>query len=492
MGGKTNGVILPSVTPLRSTSSSAANRVAEHYRSARAWFRAVQTRDLSTIDSRLERFGLKTVQVVSLVGRLDVINRLQLHAQSLTYDTLLALVPLLAVVFATVSGFGGLEELRRRLEELIVSNISASDEVRAAVAEYLHRFLSNIRTGRFSAISVIILIFSVLSLLGHIESAFNAVFGSKTGRPWVSRLLTYWAALTLGPLLLGVSFALTAALQTSWVAAFIESLGLGGALVRLLPLLVTWIAFAAMYLVIPNARVRFSAAIFAALVAGSLWNVARSLYAIYARNNVTVQNIYGSLAAIPLFILWIYVSWLLVLLGAQLAFAFQNASTYAKEGLGLHANQAYRERVACRAFLEIARDFFCGRPPTDPDTIAADLGIPRRLLENTTSDLRMGGFLREVEGQGLVPAKDLAKVTVADIVGLLRKGLGVQIEMTDDEGRRLVDAILDKVDRELEQQAGAVTFRDLVARMETATPASAGPAAQVDSHAGTRKESTAR
>lgn len=431
---------------------------------------SVQTRDLTTVDNRLHRFLFKVAQVLLLVGRLDVVRQLQLSAQALTYDTLLALVPLVIVVFAVVSGFGGLEDLRARLEALILNNISASEEVRAAVGDYLRRVLNYVRNGSFSALSVVILIYSVLSLLGHIESAINEVFGSKVDRPFLGRLLTYWAALTLGPLLLGASFGITAALQNTGVVTAIDRTGIGVGFVQVLPFVVTLIAFTALYMVVPNTHVKPSAAIFAAVVAGSLWNGAKLLYAVYASHALSTKNVYGSLATVPLFILWIYLSWLLVLLGAQLAFAFQHATTYYKDRLALEANQAYRERVACRAFLEVARDFYLGRAPTRPDALAEDLDIPRRLLELVVSQLRDGGLLREVEApgggeEGLVPAKDLELVTVADVVSLFRTGSGVSLSMRDDDARREIDGILDELDRDLERRAGSVTFRQLAARL---------------------------
>ncbi len=433
----------------------------------RRWAEAVQEREqVGGPKARLKRFVAKTIQVVVMVARLEVISRLQLHAQALTYDTMLAIVPLLAVIFAAIAGFGGLEEMRASLEDFIISNLVGTG-AQAEVAAHIHDFVANIRTGTFSAVSIVILIFSVMSLLGHIESAINVVFGSKTERPWVTRLLSYWAALTLGPIFLLASLALTAALQTSWVAGMLASMGFGGLMVRALPLLTTWTGFTLTYLVVPRVRVRLSAAIFAAVIAGSLWSVAKYGYAIYAKNAITVQNIYGSLAAVPLFILWIYVSWLLVLLGAQLAFAYQHASTYQKEEAGQDAAFAYRERVACRAFLEVARDFFAGRPPTDIDRVSHDIGIPRRLLQSVFTDLKHGGFVREVEDtSSYVPARELEQVTVGAVVDHLRRGIGAELPMVHDPGTDALDAIFVRLDEALTREAGHISFKELVQRLE--------------------------
>ncbi len=429
----------------------------------RRWAQTVPERPRAE-QPRLTRLAAKAVLVLPMVARWDVVKRLQLHAQALTYDTLLALVPLLVVVFAAVSGFGGgVEQLRGQLESVIIANISGTDAMRATVAEYLHDFLANVRTGSISAVAVVLLIYSTTSLLGHIEYAINSVFGIKGMRPWLARLVTYWAVLTLGPLLMLASFAMTAAFQTTGVATIVHSKGLSGLLLTLLPLTVTWVAFLCMYLVVPRVRVRFSSALFGAIVAGSLWSVAKYGYAIYAKNAVTIQNIYGSLAIIPLFILWVYVSWLLVLVGAQLAFAYQNAATFEKEELARKASPAYRARVACRLFLEVAKDFLAGRPPTEPERVSHDLEIPRRLLEMLATDLKAGGYLREVEGAGLVPAKDLERVSIGDILDLLLRGEPGELK-DGGAGSSELDPVFAELDKERARVAGTLSFRELAER----------------------------
>jgi membrane protein len=249
------------------------------------------------------------------------------------------------------------------------------------------------------------------------------------------------------------------------------------ALIHVTPLIVTWIAFAALYLVIPNSRVSFKAAFGAAIIAGSAWSAAKFGYAIYAKKSVTTLSIYGTLAALPLFLFWIYVSWIIVLFGAQVAFAFQNAATYREEAEALRANPLARERAAVRLYLEVARDFFAGHPSTNPDYAAAALGVPRRLLERIVLQLREGGFLRTVDGEaGLVPARDLGQVTVFDILTHLRSGVGASPQLNDDEAMRFIDDTFGKLASEHHRITGELDFRGLAQRFaNTPRPAASDP-----------------
>jgi len=416
--------------------------------------------------SRARRWLGRYVRVIFLTARWQVYDNIKLHAQALTYDTLLALVPLLAVIFAIFKGFGATEEIGHKIQLKIMENVAGSPELQATVQGYIERFIGNVSAGHIGTVSIVLLIYSVLSLLGHIEVAFNAIFGATAQRPIVTRMLTYWAVLTFGPLLLLASFGLTAALQTSRVGAAVGDLGgLSESLVWLAPILVTWVGFVGIYLFVPNTRVRLSAAVFAALVAGSGWNIAKYAYAVYAKNAITMQNIYGSLAVIPLFVFWLYVSWLIVLFGAQLAFAFQNAKTYRREDELARASQSFLELAACRLFLEVARDFHAGRPPTDPEQLANLLALPRRLFENLLTRLRESGVLRVTDpDRCLLPGHDLEKITVDQVVTVMRSVSGPEPLLINDDARVHLASLFGELDQERGKLLGKLTFRDLAER----------------------------
>jgi len=416
--------------------------------------------------TRAQRLAVRNIRVVFLVARWEVLRSLKLHAQALTYATMLSLVPALAVVFAILKGFGATAGITDRLQGFLIGNISSTPQLQQKLGGYIETFVGNVDAGHIGIPSIIILIWSVLMLLGHIEASFNDVFGIREQRPLATRLLTYWAVLTFGPLLLVASFALTAWFQTSRMATFSAGLGgISGFFFSALPLLVTWVGFTAMYLFVPNTRVRLGPAFFAAVVAGSAWNLAKAGYAFYASNAITLQNIYGSLAVIPLFIVWLYASWLLVLFGAQLAFAFQNAKTYRREDERLDAGQTFMERAACRIFLEVARNFCVGLPAPNAEQLTASLRLPRRLLQTLVLRLREGGLVQLTEpDEGVIPATDPEQVTVEDLLALLRRGHTSDPCLVSDEARLFLDDLIERGEQEGLKATASMTFRELAHR----------------------------
>lgn len=412
--------------------------------------------------SRFRRMATRNLQVALFVTRPEVYNRVRLHAQALAYKTLLAIVPLLAVVFAIFKGFGGLSSVQDKVEHLLVSNLTGSEEVRAVVHEHLTDFMANIQGGSMGPVSVVILVFSVLSLLGHIEDSVNAVFGITEKRSTILRFVMYWAILTLGPLLLGASLTLTGALQVSSVQSDLSALsGLARVFIAIAPIAMTWLGFTALYLVVPNTRVRVKSAFYAALLAGTTWNILKYLYAFYASHAVTVQNIYGSLAAVPLFMLWIWISWLLVLYGAQLTFAYENAKTFWLEDEAENCNGTGRELAACWLVLEVTRDFLAGNEPRDEGVIAADVGISRRLVDQITSTLVGAGILNRLSPSGLVPGRDPRKITPHDVLALLRHNDGTPLTLPEKTPAHDLEEILSKARDATQEAASTTTFADL-------------------------------
>jgi membrane protein len=258
---------------------------------------------------------------------LDTYGKLKLHAQSLAFDTLLAVVPALAVCFWVFKLFGGLAPLQDKLQSMIVGQLASTPQTQEQLVQYLHTFIENTQKTHVDGVSVVLLIVSVLSLLDHIETAFNQIFVGKQTRSIWKKWLAYLGILIAGPILLAASFALTALLQTAFVADWTAKLGfITTWVLEIIPLCITWLSFTIMFWGIPTGKVSWRSAFAAALIAGSLWHLAKYAYALYVKHAVSWQNIYGSLASLPLFILWLYVSWLLVLFGAEICYQLEVTS----------------------------------------------------------------------------------------------------------------------------------------------------------------------
>ncbi len=419
--------------------------------------------------NRAQRLLARNLRVIFQVLRLDIYHRVELHAQALTMKTLLALVPAMVVIIALSSRFGaGLENLNRETITWLIEVLSGSEQLQETLKTYLDG--AQFERASLGAGTVVILAFTVMSLLSHVELSFNTLFHIPNRRPIGLRLLSYWALLTLGPLFLGASLAFTVSSQSGVIAPLLLDLGgFGRFVLRMVPWMATWFGFGILYVTIPNTRVRPSAAFLAALIAGSLWNAGKFAFAYYASNNVTVRDIYGSLAALPLFILWVYVSWVIILAGVQLCFALQNAATYRHEKEIGPFTQRSIDRAACRLFLEVGNDFHMGNAPATAEELGARIGLPRALLEQSLSILLSGGFVRVDAEGGHSPGRDLESVTVADIVHFTNAQVGTHISPNQDTSRGVIDNVFADLDAERNRVGGQSNFRALVEQVKDKT-----------------------
>jgi len=239
-------------------------------------------------------------------------------AGALSYTTLLALVPLMAVMFGVVSAFPVFDRWAEEIEAYIFTNFvpTAGDQIQ----EYLQEFVG--RTAGLTGAGTAFLLATAILLMSTIEKSLNRIWRVASQRRPVSRLVTYWAVLTLGPLLMGASLVLTSYLAAlpllapEMVRGALQELVLGAT-----PFIVAWVGFALLFLVVPNRRVRWHHALVGALLSALLFELAKRGFVFYVTNFPTYERLYGALATIPLFLVWIYVSWVVVLLGASVAAA---------------------------------------------------------------------------------------------------------------------------------------------------------------------------
>lgn len=241
-------------------------------------------------------------------------DRLKVTAGYLAYITLLSLVPMLAVVFAMMSAFPMFAELRDTIQTFVFSNfVPAAGEV---VQDSIQGFIDN--ASKTTAIGVAALAVTAMLLISAIDENFNHIWRVTQKRRWSVAFSTYWMILTLGPILAGASLALTSYITSLRVFQVDTILGMGTLLLGLLPFLLSTLMFVVFYMVVPNVRVRFSHAICGALVAALLFELAKRAFAFYITQFPSYEAIYGALATIPILFVWIYLSWMIALLGAEL------------------------------------------------------------------------------------------------------------------------------------------------------------------------------
>lgn len=346
--------------------------------------------------------------------------QIRLRAGSLTYVSLLSLVPALAVAFSLFAAFGGLRNVESHAKNFLVQALAVGH--RETILAYLDDFVGQTSAAKLGTVGTVFLFVTVLSLLSQIEQAFNDIWGVRKSRNILQRFQRYWPLVTLGPIVFGLSLSASAALQSSrfaeGIALYVPAVGW---LLGIGPLVLICVFFALLYLIMPNTKVSVQGALVGGLVAGVLWTGAQKLFAVYAANAITFSTIYGSLGAVPLFVIWIYVSWMVALLGASLTYAIQSVRTYEPERF---VSQAEREYVAVRLMAAVAEHFAAGQGALFAQTLLDQVSVPPRLARVVLRRLVRCGLLHETVGDdpGFVPARPIEQISLASIVDRMRHG----------------------------------------------------------------------
>lgn len=370
--------------------------------------RGVWVADTSTMRP-LQRFGYKLLRIMSLALRGFVRDRCPFRAQALTFITTMSIVPLLAFVFSVAKGLGIYQQLET---ELIVpfldDNVGVAIEGSSVgLRSSLDKLLAMVNQTDFAGLGIFglaILLYTVIKLMSSIENSFNEIWGVEAPRSLPRKVADYLSVLVVVPVLLIVAAGATATIRNAGASNPVgEFLHLGPMLevvFRFGSFFAAWFGFAFVYLFMPNTRVKLFSALMGGLLGSLMWSVAQVLYVKLQFGVANHSAIYASIAAIPIFLVWVNASWLAVLLGAELSFAHQNEPAFRQIARSREEDQAFRERVALRALARLARAFDAGDAlPSVPD-LAEEIGVPERSLERVLAALAEAGLVTRVESRG--------------------------------------------------------------------------------------------
>lgn len=366
-------------------------------------------------------------------------NRCILWAAALTYTTVFALIPMLAVTFSLFHAFGALKGLEEKIRPFILQVLvpGAQEKLIGAINSMIERLSG----GAIGAVGTVLVFLAAVFLMAQLEVILNDIWGLKRHRPFFYRLALYWTAITFGPPLMALSIGIPATLRSYRAAAWLEHY-ISIDLFRFLPYVFVWLMFTGLYLFMPNTRIRFSAAAVGAVIGGTLWQIAGVGFTLYTSTVLVYSALYGSLGVIPLFFLWLFISWSIFLLGAELSFVFQNY-TLLRKGLKVHS-PSYKEReyLSLRIILIIAKNFLEGRIPLGLNAITERLMLPIHLTGELVDSLVQQNLLIMLN-QGrqdvYLPARNLDAITMSDIIQAVQGNQNLATESAED--RVLLDAV---------------------------------------------------
>lgn len=415
------------------------------------------------------------------LGR-DLTNgQLSLHAMSLVYTTLLSLVPLLAVSFSVLKGFG----VHNQVEPILLQALAPLGDKSQEVTTQLISYVDNTNVGVLGSVGLAFLLYSVFALVSKIEQVFNYTWHVEDQRGVAKRISQYLGILLVGPLLLFSALGATTAVRGTPLVQQLIAIEPFGLLLdsgeRLVPYLLVVLAFTFAYSFVPNVRVRLGAAVLGALIAGLLWQSAGYVFATFMANSTRYAAIYSGLAILVLFMIWVYIAWLILLIGASIAFYTQFPEFLSTRSRDLRLSNRLRERVALCIAAEIAGRHQCGDPPCEAETLAGCLHLPVTNVRNLLRMLTRGGFIVATadEPPRYVPAQAPAQVPVSRLLlGIRRCDEDAQVRAMPRCSPEVL-ALEAGLEQAMERCLGGMTVAELAERVASAG-AGAGAGAGVE------------
>ncbi|MCP4187061.1 MAG: YihY family inner membrane protein [Gammaproteobacteria bacterium] len=431
----------------------------------RAWINqyiwSYNASDLVSPRSRLRHY----LQIMVMVGRDLVGGMLTLRAMSLVYTTLLSIVPLLAVSLSVLKGFG----VHDQLEPTLVKLLAPLGERSVEISSRIVGFVDNMKIGVLGALGLSLLIFTVVSLIQKIESAFNHTWRLQSSRNLMQRFSNYLSVVLVGPVLMFSAVGITASLSSNTVLGLLNELPYMNDLIRfsgkLLPYLLIIGAFTFIYLLVPNTRVKPRSALFGAIIAGILWETSGVLFTSFVGGSTSYTAIYSGFAIMLMFMIWLYLSWLILLVGSSIAYYHQHPERLKWQKRDFHLSARMREQLVLQIMVNIGQRYDQqSHTPTTIDNLASYQQVPVEVLDRMLTALEDDGMILRSNDRlpNYIPAKSLNRIRLIDILRCSR-------EAEDNRQREnlhcdpAVDELMRSIETQYEARLGDQTLADFLA-----------------------------
>ena len=404
------------------------------------------------------------IKIVTLSIKEFAERRIVNKASALTYSTLLAIIPILAILFAIARGFG----FANLLEEQFRSGFSTHAQTAETILSFIDSYLSHAKSGIFIGVGLILLFYTVLLLTYNMERTFNSIWQVKKPRSLYRKITDYFSMLLLLPLLTLLSSGISIFMSTfvNYIQEFTLLAPIVKFLVRLTPFVLTWGMFTALYIFMPNTKVKFKYAILPGILAGSAFQAFQYLY-IGTQIWVSRYNaIYGSFAAIPMFLLWAQISWSICLYGAQLCYVAQNLRNFSFSKETENISRRYHDFLCILIMSLICKRFHTELPPYTAETLSDEHKIPIRLTTTILYELQDLHMIFETpvedddEEMAYLPSVDISRMSVAMLLSRLDKE-GSEAFKIDRERYYASWEALSKAREDYYESTGKILLKDL-------------------------------
>jgi membrane protein len=431
--------------------------------------------------ARWKAVSLWAARTVQVLIRDTVEGQLSLRAMGLVFTTLLSLVPFIAVSFSVLKAFG----VHNQVEPVLLNLLQPLGQEGVELTHQIIGFVDNIKVGVLGSLGIGLLLYTTVSLIQKVESAFNYTWHVVRVRSLAARFSNYLSVIMVGPVLVFSALGLMASLMSSSVVQGLVAMEPFGSLVRtaslMLPYALIIAALTFTYLFLPNTRVEFRAALSGGMVAGVVWNLTGKAFATFVVNSTKYTAIYSGFAIVLLSMIWIYLSWLIVLLGASIAFYRQHPEYLVPGGRSGALSNRMKERLSLLLMALIAGHYYRGRPPWTLDALAQRLNISAQAVSDLLAAFEEGGLLvrTDQEPPAYLPARALETTTLKEVLDVVRSANeGITLNLESSAAGVEVDRLIIELERAVEQTLGGRTLKDLALAEAPPTVSPIGPLQQ--------------
>lgn len=394
---------------------------------------------------------IRLLQIIILSVKAFLQKRCVEKASALTYYTVLSLVPLAAMAYGIAKGFG----FDQYMENYLISLFSDKQDIVDMILEFSESMLARTQGGLIAGVGIVVLLWSVIKVMSNIESAFNEIWSVDKQRTITRKVSDYITIVLLAPFCLIISYSVTSyitdwiaetALSVEWVNRFNGLISFG---MNLLPYSLLWFGFALLYIVMPNTKVQFKAAFISGIVTGIAFQIVQYFYFKFQIGVSNYNAIYGSFAAIPLFLVWLQMSWTIILVGAGMAYSIQNVKNFEYELEVTQLSTGLKTKLALLILHSITEQFKKELPPQTSLGISESIDLPHRITKMILTTMTNAGLIHEVKTNdektfAYAPAFRIDNMNIEHCIRRIQNAGINEIEFKDDETFHKISKIVDE------------------------------------------------
>ena len=411
---------------------------------------------------------IKQVRVLILAFKGFNRDKCQLRAAALTFYSILSLIPILAMVFGIAKGFGFEQKLELLLQEKIASRDMVAQEGVDWIISKAKLLLESTRGSLIAGVGLVVLMWAATRVLRHIEAALNDIWEIKNSRPWIRNFTDLLSIMVVAPILF-----ILAQSTTVFITAIIQDLSKGMKLlghlfllIKLVPFGLIWLLFTMIYVVVPNTKVNFKSALVAGVIVGTIFQLSQWIF-FKSQMGISKYNaIYGSFAFLPLLLIWIQTAWLILLLGAEIAFANQHINRYEFALGSQEVKPSFKKLVTLLITNLLVKNFVEAKSSLTAEEISATLHAPVRLVRQCITDLMNSKIINEVgkknsQDTSYQPARSVENLSISFVLQAIDEhGLGDIHIHESGESKRLSQA-LEALNQEIERSPSNILLKDI-------------------------------